>query len=139
MTKFDYELGQDSCLKNPNVGDAEIRELLFEGKDLRLRIFQPFDGARTEILLRKLLFLFFHTNYAQNVIDSLSIYESWASARLPAEVDAKVLKREFGYDGKYIVAINSIAGGPLVCGSCGLEIFHEPEPESSQKGIDVVR
>lgn len=120
---FQYELNIDRSLALPVVGDAEIRRISFEFPDLRLQIVQPFDGTTIEFLFGSMRFLFFHTDHPQNVIEKVFVYDSWESARLPSELDLNVVKKEFGSDGRYIVVIDSIAGGPFVCGARNFSVY----------------
>lgn len=127
MSVFDFKLDADHSLILPVIGDAEIRRIEFEFPNLRLHIVQPFDGQSIELFLADMRFLFFHTDHPQNVIDKVFVYDSWESVRLPPEADANTLKKEFGSDDGYLVVIESIAGGPLVCGARGFTV-HAREP-----------
>lgn len=119
---FDFRLGSDHSLVLPVVGDAEIRRIEFEFPNVRLHIVQPVDGTKIDLLLVDMRFLFVHTDHPQNVIERIFIYKSWEQARLPPEVDLHVVKKEFGLDGRYIVVVESVVGGPLVCGACDFSV-----------------
>jgi len=122
MPHSSYRLNDNHSMAFPVVGDAEIRSIEFEHPHVRINIFQPFDGTYVDLFLTGMRFLFFHTDLAQNVIERVFVYTSWETARFPSEVDPEVLKKEFGSTGRYIVVIDSIAGGPLVCGAQDLSI-----------------
>ncbi len=123
MTEYQYRLDQNCRLIDPIVGDAEIRSIQFESLNMRLQIVQPFDGTQIELLLGGFVFLFFHTDHPQNVIERIFVYSSWESARFPSEIKPDDdLEKKFTLWGKYIVVIESIAGGPLVCGARDLSM-----------------
>jgi hypothetical protein len=130
MTQKIYRLDEADLLVSPNVGDAEIRQLDFEFPNLRVRLVQPFDGTEIDLYFTGIRFLYFHTDNPQNVIDRIHVYNSWERAQLPDECDRNVLKREFGSADGYVVVVDAIAGGPLVCGARDLSIHCVPKATS---------
>ncbi|WP_316233815.1 hypothetical protein [Bradyrhizobium sp. SZCCHNPS2010] len=110
-------LDDNGSIAIPAVGDAEIRSIEFAFPDLTITLYQPFDGSKISLRLFGMRFLYFHTDHPQNVIEKISVHESWDRVRLPAECNRNVLMKEFGSIGRYIVVIEAIAGGPLVCGA----------------------
>jgi hypothetical protein len=134
MTGFAYRLDERRALISPVVGDAEVRNIAFEFPNARIDIVQPFDGTLVNLCLHDMLFLFIHTDHPQNVIENIFIYEKWEDVRFPPEVNTSVLRKEFGSQGRYIVVVESIAGGPLVCGARDFSI-NLTSPSDAQRSV----
>jgi hypothetical protein len=123
MTDFDYRLDDTNALVDPAVGDAEIRGIQFDHPNMQLHIVQPFDGRHIDVLLSDLIFLDFRTDHPQNVIGNVFIYRNWQSARFPpgSNIDEHA-RKSFDARGQYILVVDGITGGPLVCGARDLTI-----------------
>jgi hypothetical protein len=70
-----------------------------------------------------LIFFVFRTDFPQNVINEVSIYQDWEHVEFPPQTEPDdVLRTKFASSGRYIVVVSPIAGGPLVCGARDLSI-----------------
>jgi len=123
MADFDYRLDDTHALVDPVIGDAEIRGIQFDHPNVQIHFVQPFDGTHIDVFLSDLIFLHFCTDHPQNVIGNAFIYRNWASARFPPGFDLhEHARKSFDKRGQYILVIDGITGGPLVCGACDLNI-----------------
>ena len=123
MLNVNHRLDEDHRLIEPNVGDAELRGICFEHPNIRLQIVQPVDNTKIEIVLSDMVFLAFQTDFAQNVISDIFIYQRWEDAEFPPEMQlGELAKTKFSSSGRCIVVVRSIAGGPLVCAGRELAI-----------------
>jgi|NitcycUWRROWE17A_1032939.scaffolds.fasta_scaffold00106_4 hypothetical protein len=59
-----------------NVGDCEIRSISFMDDSAYLKLFDPQDVSYFTIVFHKIIYFSFETGHAQNVIDSIVIFNS---------------------------------------------------------------
>jgi hypothetical protein len=98
MEEIKHQLDRDFCISSPNVGDGEIREIVFSHPDVRLRIFLPVEKRMLSIQMVNVTFFSLVTDYPQNVLDRIAVYPGLEIARLhnTRALRYLVVREEFG-------------------------------------------
>jgi hypothetical protein len=113
-----YRLDDHCRLLDPNVGDAELREIVFRNPDviLRLALVPPRGDVACEITLTSVKFFAMESNHVQNVIEGAFVYDNLDASTL--SIDARLRNHMPPYvwgRPRKLLHVVPTAGPDLIC------------------------
>ena len=123
MMECKYTLGADFSITTPNLGDGELREIIFSHPDVVLKIYAPVERQTFHLRLEKISSFSFSTDHPQNVLEGIRVRPNRGSIRgIPGVEFGQIAA---GPQEGIEITLEPIAGPTLVSVCRGLSVFSE--------------